>query len=501
MEITKKGYPKTTLRDIFTYSTGEGANSLVSNGIASFSMLYYTEALGLNYKLAGIAMAIAIFWDAVTDPLMAYISDNTHSRFGRRHPYILIGGILTAICFYFIWAVPEQFKDGQSLFWYLVLINLLLRTALTIFAVSYGALGFEVCTDYDDRAKLQGVKMAFNMAVNLAGPGMAWWIFFKDRPDGIEATSIAVNYVNMGTVFVFASLVFVVFATISTRKYIVDTRNIKKTGKFKFKKFTGYFKDIMVDKYSRIVFIFMAIVFIGVILVGSLQMYVYVYFMRFPAIQKSIVHSSGMIGCGLGAAIMHFLVKRFDKKPVAFLAVTVGVASNIMLTILFVTGMMPRDMVYHLPRNSPILAGVGIPVSMLIFLFFQGLYWLGNGVLFPLAGSMIADISEIGKYRTGELKDGGYGAMLSFIVKLSVAVGLLLSGFCLSWVGFVEGSKSQTPQAVRNLAATTFLSGAVIAIIAMVVMFKYPINRDFMHRIKTAIAARERGEEFEKIEV
>ena len=74
------------------------------NSINGFAMLYYTEALGLSPALAGIAMSIAVFWDALSDPIMGHISDNTRSRFGRRHPYMLVGGLLMALSFYFIWA-------------------------------------------------------------------------------------------------------------------------------------------------------------------------------------------------------------------------------------------------------------------------------------------------------------------------------------------------------------------------------------------------------------
>lgn len=69
---------------MWNYASGEIANSLISNTIFGFAMLFYTDALGLSPMLAGIAMSVAIFWDAITDPLMGHISDNTKSRFGRR---------------------------------------------------------------------------------------------------------------------------------------------------------------------------------------------------------------------------------------------------------------------------------------------------------------------------------------------------------------------------------------------------------------------------------
>ena len=111
--------------------------------------------------------------------------------------------------------------------------------------------------------------------------------------------------------------------------------------------------------------------------------------------------------------------------------------------------------------------------------------------------SMMADISEVGKYKTGVLKDGGYGAALSFVAKISMSIGMLLSGFILSWIGFKEGSEIQTPEAINNLGAATFISSGVIALIALLAMSRYPINRKFMARIKEALVARENGEEIE----
>ena len=101
---------------------------------------------------------------------------------------------------------------------------------------------------------------------------------------------------------------------------------------------------------------------------------------------------------------------------------------------------------------------------------------------------MIADASEICRYRTGVLKDGSYSAMLSCITKLSMSIGLLLSGCCLNWVGFVVGSETQTWQAVRDLAIVTFLAGAVAALVAMLALLKYPVTRDYMCRIQGASA-------------
>jgi glycoside/pentoside/hexuronide:cation symporter, GPH family len=69
-------------------------------------MLYYTLVLGLNPVWAGIALSITLVWDAVTDPVMGHLTDHTRSRYGRRHGYILLGGLALATCFFGLWWVP-----------------------------------------------------------------------------------------------------------------------------------------------------------------------------------------------------------------------------------------------------------------------------------------------------------------------------------------------------------------------------------------------------------
>ena len=76
-------------------------------------MLFYTKSLGLDPKWAGLAMSLSVFWEAVTEPVMGHISDNTRSSWGRRHPYMLAGGLLMALCSYLIWTVPDFCRGSQ----------------------------------------------------------------------------------------------------------------------------------------------------------------------------------------------------------------------------------------------------------------------------------------------------------------------------------------------------------------------------------------------------
>jgi len=469
-----------SLGHILNYAVGEGAASLTMNGIANFAMLYYAQVLGLSAGKAGLALCITLIWDAVTDPVMGHITDNTRSRFGRRHPYILIGGLFLAVAFFFLWFVPDFFIRGNLLFWYLLTINLIVRTAVTVFIVPYMALGFEVCPDYDDRCRLQGVRYFVSQVVNFAGGAMAWPIFFRDQIiDGspMDGTKIAGNYPNMGIALAIATAMMIVYCVYTMRRYAIDNRTGPKTHN-DMMSFLVDFKETISDRYALYVFGFIGIAQLGMLVVSQVQMFTYVDFMKFTHWDKTCAHGAGMLCFALGALFQAYLVRRTDKKPAAYVGVGFCVLGNTMLLILFIGGLLP-------PQMKMLLGGINIPVSVLAFAVFQGMWWGGCGMLVPLATSMIADISEINQRRTGgQLKDGSYAAVFSFILKAAMGIGMLFNGYLMDWLGYVSGASAQAPEVIRRIAILTFVSGPVIILLALPIMVLYPINRQFMANIK-----------------
>jgi len=485
----------TPLRQIIAYASGEGASSLTMNGIAAFAMLYYVQVLGLNSKWAGLALSISMLWDAISDPIMGHITDNTRSRFGRRHPYILGGGIFLAISFFFLWFVPAFFQGPKTIFWYILAVNLTVRTAWTIFGIPYAALGFEICTGYDERAKLQSVRFISNMAMNLLFNAGGWVFFFSDRIGAggalIDGTTVKSNYPRMGAVLALAALALMLICFFSTRRYATDTRVSREIKGNSLKAFLTDMRDILRDRGAMTVFLFFGVAQLGMMFVAQIQMFTYRFYMDFPDLQKTVVHGSTMVGFAIGAWLATPLVRRLDKKPAAGVGVALSVTGNLMLLLIFGGGLLPPHAAWTLPQGIPVVGGKAIPLAALVFAVFQAMYWAGSGVLAPLATSMIADISEINKHRTGILKDGSYAAVFSFFSKAALSLGLLLTGLMLDWAGILSEATSQTAAAARNVALGTFISGPIFAALALLIILIYPVNRKFMMKIKTELAARE----------
>ena len=453
------------------YASGDVANSLIMNSFSAFIMLFYTKALGISPIWAGIIMASSTFWDAVSDPIMGYITDNTRSKYGRRHPYMLFGGVLMVVAYFCFWAVPSPFMVNQALMiGYLIVVNLLFRTAYTVFVVPYGALGFEICQDYTGRTKLQSIKTIVIMLANILGPAMAWTLFFPEVDGAPRAASVPSNYFWMGTVFSAVSLVAIFFMLFYTRKEMRDSRNMN-MGDVSVKDFFVDMKEIITDRFFIWVFLYGFAILIGIVLVASFQMYVYEDFMKLEPVQKTFTHGGTMAGMMVGAFFASGFAKRYDKKGTVYIGGFTSVVAGVLLAALFLSGIL---------KPGPI-------VSVVVFALMNSLYWFGIGVMMPVATSMIADISEINEINTGINKDGAYSAVYSFTSKLSQSLALFLTGLCLTWIGYVDGiDVVQSPEVVMRLLLFAFLVGPLLALFALAIIKLYPVSEGMLKEMRAA---------------
>jgi len=479
--------PRVSTARILGYALGEGATSITINGISNFAMLYYTQVLGLGAVAAGIALSISLIVDAVVDPVMGHITDNTRTRYGARLPYILWGGIALAITFLLVWLLPGWTKS--ALFICVLGTNLAVRLAMTVFGIPYNALGFEICPEYEDRSRLQGIRMAFNQAVNLLFGAMAWSMFFRDQtgPGGarIDGTTIAGNYMNMGIVLAVFALILVLLCVAATRFSGKDNRGAHLEGNT----LGAFWKDltgILCDRVAWYVFGFFSIAQFAMLVVSQIQMFTYVFFMKLPADAKTMVHGGGMVAFGIGAILQSWLTQRMDKKTAGYIGMIASMAGGLSLFVIFMGGLLK-------PESSFSLGGLAIPIGFIAFAFGQALWWGGCGIMTPLAMSMVADLSEINFLKTGVLKDGSYGAFFTFILKACMSVGLLVTGWVVDWSGIVSGAATQTPEAAFNIAVITFLSGPVLVVLSFLILRKYPVDRFYLKNLEQTLSRASNG--------
>ena len=176
-----------------------GAGHLVLNlypGALGFFMFFLLTAFGMDPFLAGLLGGLPRFFDAITDPIMGFVSDNTSSKYGRRRPYILVGGILSAITFVLLWQLDET-KSSDYNFWYFLIMSMVFLIGNTMFATPLVGLGYEMTSDYNERTRL----MAFSQTVGLIAWMIVPWFWviiadpniFANQAEGVRTMALYVG--------------------------------------------------------------------------------------------------------------------------------------------------------------------------------------------------------------------------------------------------------------------------------------------------------------------
>jgi GPH family glycoside/pentoside/hexuronide:cation symporter len=441
-------------------------------------MLYMTLILGLAASWASLAVGMAIFLDAIIDPIMGHISDNTRSRWGRRHPYILIGGALMAVSFFLFWWVPQFFTSTYVLFALVFGINLLIRAMSSVLIIPFTALGFEICPEYESRSRLQGVRFFVNQVVNFTFGALAWTLFFRNSTgaDGqvIDGMLVKSNYVRMGFTLALAIAGLSAICCWGTRKHAVDNRS-STVSKNNLREFWADFTSIFKDKLAVLVFIFFIVAQFSMMLMGTIQMFTYVFYMQFSAIEKTCVHGAGMLAFAFASLNLSKVVKRLDKKGAGYTGIALAIFGGLGLMSVFSGGLI-------VPGQTLQLFGITLPLATIVFGLLQVCWWGGCGMVVPLASSMVADAAAINHKKTGVLKNASYAAVFSFSTKAAGSVGMFLTGVLVDLAGIVPGSKVQTTDAVHNIALMTFLCGPIVILCAMLILRRYPVTREFMQQ-------------------
>lgn len=167
------------------------SNSPIAYGLGSFGLesaykvfwgfylFYYVDVLGLAVALAAIINVVYAIWDAVNDPLVGYLSDNTRTRWGRRKPWLLAGLPFYVGLLVLTYAVPETLQEGLGLFWYALIVVFLFEGAYTVISTNYDALFPELFQGFRERTQASAYYQGFCMVGELVGFALTPIIYSK----------------------------------------------------------------------------------------------------------------------------------------------------------------------------------------------------------------------------------------------------------------------------------------------------------------------------------
>jgi Na+/melibiose symporter-like transporter len=460
-----------------SYGIGQLSDGVKQSAFSTFLFFYYNQVLGLSGSLAGTAALLALVVDAVTDPMVGQWSDRFHSRWGRRHPFMLAGAVPFGVAIVALFSPPEGLSE-VALFCWMLGGAIAVRLMLTLFFVPHLSLGAELATDYHGRTSLIGYRVFFTYAGILLTSVAGFALFFPPSEAFSNGMLDRGSYPRFGLFCGVIGSVAMLLSVVGTRKSIPRLRrpSSEDPGGNPLWAFVDVFRTLRRQSF-RVLF---AAVLVSNTLAGVIQtllVYVATYVFEFGPEHLAGLASSLVIGVLFASWVAQGLSRRFDKRRALAMCVVTGGVFAFSPQVLYFGGLLD-----YLPIGNRFV---------LIFCL-NGLSQVFFIAYIILLDSMLSDIIDEHELESGRREEGLFFAARSFATKASYGLGSFLAGIGLDIIRFPHGASPETvPQeAVLNLA---ILSGPVLFVLfcaTVIISNRYPMTAARHGSIMAAIEAR-----------
>jgi len=455
-------------------ATGEGATNWIFAGLTFF---FYNQVLGLSGSLTGLAVLIAIIFDAVSDPIMGSISDRFISKLGRRHPFMFAAPFPTVIAIYLMFFPPDGLSE-YGLFGWLIFSTILLRVSITLFAVPHLALGAELSDDYFERSRVMSYNNLFGYMGVIIMHIFVWFLIFPY----FAGEKIGQLYQESYTPIAIFSMVLISLCILSSAYFTKDRiPYLKQPSRNESHiKITDLFKDIYGAITNRNYARLLVGMFFLSMLIGThetLGIYMGTFFWELSPIQIGWLIINNIIGYAFGFILTARLHQRFDK-PIVIVATVLG------LTIFWSASANIALLGFAPERGSWEL------VLMIICL---GSFASACGSILHISVmSALADIADEHELNTGIRQEGVFYAARAFFSKTSNGIGHVIAGVALDFIAF---PKNAVPGAIPedtifNLGLVDGPFAMIWGLIAVFFYARYKITKESHTKIKEQLAIR-----------
>ena len=416
---------------------------------------FYTDVVGVNIILIGHILLTVRIFDALTDPILGYLSDRTRTRMGRRRPYIGWGSLFVALAMYFLFNPPHTSPFYETI-WFTVTIYALFLS-WTAVTVPYESLGPEITFNYNERTTIFGLRDGLLIAGTLAAassPLAVQWLFnLADDPAGERLK------------FFWTSVIYAPLLIGSCWLCVLAVREIRPQHP---EVSTGIWRGLRQTFRNR------------------------------PFVILLTAYTVSAIGSNLPAALILYYVEYVLLSQMA----------EAFLLLYFVTGILflPGWIAISKRRGKKLawLASMAINSGAFAGVFFLGpgdtvLYGIlvflsgtGFGATLAIPSSIQADVIDYDELLTDERREGQYVGLWAISKKLAAAVGVGAGLSILGLSGY-EPNTGQSEQVRLALRVLYALVPSACNLLAILIALKYPITEALHQKIREGISIKKQG--------
>lgn len=424
--------------------------------------------LGVSPGLISTVLLVKTLADAFSDATFGWASDNLRTRWGRRRPFILVGGVLAGAALPLLFAVGRDWSEQQYFFYMLVSI-IVYVPLMSCFNMPWVSLGTELTPDYHERTSVMSIKNAIQKLPELAmfaAPMFVTWSIFNGADGKTDTVRGALVYTSiLGAIMIVAAVI--VFTQTRERYYerLVTTQTFKVP-------FTETLYRTLRNRPFRLLLSSMLVYGVATAMVGTLGYYTTVYYVCHG--DKSLGNMwntwMGVASMVMGLAGIPFasvLARRWGKRNALIAVMSLAALAFI------------GDWFFYNPAYPwmQLLASGCVAFT-------------GSG-FWTLYGSTLADVIDDDELRCGQRREGSFAACQSWMSKAGMALGTFASGWILEFTGF--DAKLEGLQGADTLTAIRLLLSGIPAIglvVAILLLTRFPLHEKRMHEIRVELEGR-----------
>lgn len=470
-----------------SFAVGGVAEGSINWAFSGFNFIIYTIGFGLPGTLAGLAVFLSLAVDAITDPLIGYMSDRWRSKLGRRHPFIYLSAIPLAACIFCIYVPPADLLDNSDQLWslfglqatpeqwgltaWLFVFASLLKLFQTCYHLPHLALGSELTDDYLERTRI----FRYNMLCSFGGGALFSWsfynVFFPEGPTlGMNTVYIAATVAILGAI--------IIFLTAHLTRDQIPRLSQPPADQEAFSMGLFFRECTLVLKNRNYLMLFFGLLCLSV-MIGvreTLNANMGLYYWELPTQLMGYLPLFSMVSYFIAVVVVAMANARFDKGGTARIAVALCVTAAGAPVLLRSFGLLPDN------GHISIFFIVGVSV----FLYYGSL-----AVLTTTVYSAIGDVADEHELATGRRQEGVFYAVRTFFGKLSNGIGHLFAGIAIDVIGFPPGAVvgEVDAQVIFELGIFEGVIACLPTLLAVYFYGKYRIDKERHAEIQTQLKA------------
>jgi sugar (glycoside-pentoside-hexuronide) transporter len=466
-----------SVREKLGYGVGDMANGLALAATAFYLLFYLTNVVKLSPELAGAALMVGRIWDAVTDPVMGWITDRTNTRWGKRRPYLLFGAVTYGVSFFALWTVPD-FSSELTTFIYVTTMLIFFNTFMTVVFIPYQTLTAAMTSDYEERISLTGYRMVLSQISFLIGATVPALIFaWAVSPSGqswLESGPLLGVWGSWTAqekqgYFVFAALfaclmmaaIWTAFACTRERELSSEPETVGSFGPLTYLK--QLLSLLRSNRYFRSALLIKLLSTAAATIISAKLQYYVTYVLDLKQDFATIIGTL-FVAAIIAVPFWVWLSKRHGKIR----AFQVGMSGYcLVLALLLILGQSGGSFIYLLA----VLAGFFHSAALLI-------PW-----------TIIPDVVEVDEYENGKRREGLLYGGTTFAYKLGSGIAIFVAGLILGAFGF-DPENTASPGLKIGILLSISLIPIALLVLSIFAARRYDLTSERHHEIVNALKVR-----------